>query len=399
MELSSSYDFVILGENPAALWAARHLLALEQKVLILPMGHDSGMNIMPLKALDVFGLRAEEGANRSAHPMQVLFQGHRFRLGRSMDELKEEFNFHFGKDSAGKLEIPNELLRGMNYFIHGSETGPALPESWSQLSARYLETIYFEEEKGWLNRRLLKKLSEAGAHVARQSQLKQIFLDRKTFVGVQLAGTSRMIAAKNAILGAHFDYLKGFMNEPVSESSRPIGWNFDLRFECSPEALPLGMSTRMIHVEKDAPVLEIVQERVGRFRLSTHLPLQDRTLERGEQRRLAERMLKVCESLIPDLEYNLKSVSPDIRDPERVETVALPALYPFQDLHQIPMERLSYGVGSALGFQCSVNGLYLVGHEANPRDGVWGSFQAANQAIEHIAKKDQKPELLRSKSL
>ena len=38
MDFLNHYDFVILGEHPAGLWAARHLLSLEKKVLILPLG-------------------------------------------------------------------------------------------------------------------------------------------------------------------------------------------------------------------------------------------------------------------------------------------------------------------------------------------------------------------------
>ncbi len=395
MELANDYDFVVLGEHPAGLWAARHFLSLDQKVLILPLGTHSGLNALPRKVAEDFGFSTLDFVNRDEDPIQLLIPGHRFKLGSSLDRLREEYHFHFGHDFSDH-ELPNsELLRGLLYVSKGSEPGPALPEDWKELAEQVLETVYFEKEPGYLTRIMMKKLAELGAHVAKPGQLKQIFLDRKAFVGVQLVGTSKMIAARNAFACSHFGYLKGFMNEAVDLQSKPMGWNFDIRFECSVDALPVGMSTRMIYIEKDAPILEIIQERPGSFRLRTALPLQDHALERGEERRLAERMLKVCERLIPDLEYNLKWVSPDLRDPERVEAVDLPALYPFQDLNRIPLDRLCYGVGSALGFQCPVSGLYVVSDESSPKSGIWGGYNAVLQALDAIAKKDQRPDFLR----
>ena len=131
----------------------------------------------------------------------------------------------------------------------------------------------------------------------------------------------------------------------------------------------------MIYIEEQAPVLEIFQERPGHFRLSTALPMRDSTLERGEQRRLAGRMLKVCESLIPDLEYNIKKIIPDLRDPERTEWTDLPALYPFLELKKIPSQILTFGSGTQPPPLSPLAGVWITHEEVSPKDGTWGSFR------------------------
>jgi len=185
-------------------------------------------------------------------------------------------------------------------------------------------------------------------------------------------------------VNTHLDYLNAFFSEPLPYSSRPLGWRFEIRFECSPEALPLGLTKRMIYVEGQAPILEIFQEKPGFFRLATTVPMHSYTLDRGEQRRLAARMLRVCETIIPDLEYNLKKVIPDLRDPDRSETVDLPALYPFQELKRIPSHILSFGSGAQSLPPNPMPGLWITHEEVNPKEAIWGAFEASRSALKAI---------------
>jgi hypothetical protein len=189
------------------------------------------------------------------------------------------------------------------------------------------------------------------------------------------------------------DHLRTMMSEDLDLRSRPSGWNFDIRFECAPDVIPPGLGTRMLVVEAGAPVLEILREGRGLFRLRITLPMNEMTLARDEQRRIAERMLAVCQKLIPDLEYNLRKVIPDVRDPERAETVDLPRLHPFDDLSRVPLERLVYDETSALPLETGVPNLFLIGEESLPSEGIHGGFEAAKKMFELVAKREQRPDL------
>ncbi len=382
----NEYDCVIIGEHPAGLWAAKHLLGLGMTVLIIPTGTYGGGNVLPKKVAQSFNLIA-----RSA--LQTVTPDRRIHLFSDPQELKDEYRFNYGTELSPTSPPHPDFFRGMGYWVRGAETGPLLPDQWSGIYQKFFETIYFDEPAGFLEETLLQDLEKAGAFVAKEGYLRQIFTDRKSVVGVQLANTSQMISVKTLFANTHFDFINQFINEPLPIKSQPIGWNFEISFECSTDFLPIGLTPRMIYVQKDAPVLEIFQEWLGRFRLKTTVPFQDFTLDRGNQQRLASRMLKVCEDLLPDLQYNLKRVTPDLRDPERAISVELPAIYPFQTLSKIPPALLTYGSGIGLGFQTSVQGLFLSSDEANPREGLWGAYEAVLKALEVWAKRDQKPEI------
>lgn len=390
--LSPEYDFVVLGEHPAGLWAAKHLLGLGQKVLIIPMGAHSGVNVIPRAAASTFQIPEREFVSRELNPIQVIADGRRVKVMPTFVEFQEEIQFNYGKKlQSNEGPVPN-LLRGLSYLVRGSETGPVFPDDWSFISSRLFDTVYFEKEKGWLVRTLLQDLRDLGASVTQTKNLRQVFVDKKMVVGIQLSGTSKMIPVKAALINAQFDLINQFFNEPLALHSSPISWNFEIQFECGLDFLPIGLTTRLIYVERDAPILDILHESPGKFRLKTTLPLNPESLDRGEQRRLAERMLKVAESLLPDLEYNIKKVVPDLRDPDRSMTVELPVLYPFQDLRRIPTELLNYASGSGFGFQTAHQNLYITQEEAYPRLGVWGGYQAAAQALEAYGKREQKLE-------
>ncbi len=395
MDFFSQYDFVIIGEHPAALWAARKLLRSDLRVLILPLGHHSGANVLPRQALGDFDWNPSAWPDRDGDPIQVLSPGHRFRVVSDDEERKEEFKFHFGKDPASNVMASPEFFRGLRCLQLGRDPGVAFDPGAAgmELLNQVNGTVYHDGESGWVTRRLLSRLEEWGAHVARPGQLRRIFLDRKNFVGVQLLGTSRMVAARYGILACQLDHLRSMMSEDLDLRSKPSGWTFDVRFECAPDVIPPGLGTRMLVVESGAPVLEVLREGKGQFRLRITLPMSESTLARDEQRRIAERMLAVCQKLIPDLEYNLRKVVPDVRDPERAETVDLPRLHPFDDLSRIPLERLVYDETSSLPLETGVPNLFLIGEESLPSAGIHGGFEVAKRMFDLLAKREQRPDL------
>jgi hypothetical protein len=395
MEFFAQYDFVVLGEHPAALWAARKLLLSDARVLILPLGTHSGSNVLPRSVLADFDWQLSSWPDRDRDPIQILTPGRRFRVVSDDEERKEEFRFHFGRDPFPGARTGGDFIRGLRCLELGRDPGevPDADPSGVDLLDRVNGTVYHDGESGWVVRKLLSRLQDWGAHVARPGQLRRIFLDRKNFVGVQLLGTSRMVAARYGILGSQVDHLRSMMSEEITLKSRPAGWTFDVRFECAPEVIPPGLGTRMLVIGSGAPVLEILREGRGQFRLRVTLPMQEAFLARDEQRRIAERMLAVCQKLIPDLEYNLRKVVPDVRDPERAETVDLPRLHPFDDLSRIPLDRLIYNESSMLPLETGVPNLFVVGEESLPAAGIHGGFEAAKKMFELLAKREQRPDL------
>jgi len=387
MEFSGPFDFVIFGEHPAGLWVAKRLLSLEKKVLVLPLGKDGGLNSVPRSVIQDFGWTEEFLKQDVADPVQILTRDRRFRVGRSLEELNEEYRFQFG-EAPGVNPSP-EILRGLAYLSRGADTGPCFSEDWESWCLRALDTVHLDHERGYLVKQMLHSLAESGAQIARPSQLKQIFIDKKSLVGVQLEGTSKIIPVNAGVIASHYDLVKSLMNDSGPSLSDPMGWTFDLGFECAPSSLPKGLSKRMLYLEPGAPVLEILHEIPGRFQLRTPLPFSDKSLNRSFQRRLCERMIQVCERIIPDLEYNLRRVSPNLRDPEKTETVDLPARFPFEDLHRVPLERVFYGAGRNLGFQSPFANLFIVSEESNPSLGLRGAYQAALQTFEALNKRDQ----------
>jgi hypothetical protein len=387
MEFSGEYDFVVLGEHPAGLWAALRLLQLERKVLVLPFGRDSGLNVLPKVVLRDFGWEGAEWLAAPADPIQILTPERRFRVGGTAAEVDAEYEFQFGT-LPGESPSP-EILRGLAYLARGSETGPVFSADWKLWVQRAIDAVYVEKEPGFLIRNMLRHLASLGAHVAKTGQLKQVFVDKKALVGVQLEGTSRMISTRSGLICSHYDFVKSHLNETLPALSEPIGWNLEMKFECAPSSRPSGLSRRMVYVETGAPVLEIIQPSPGYFNLRTPLPLSGFTMSRGYQRRLCERMIKVCERIIPDLEYNLRRVVPDLRDPEKTESVDLPMLYPFESVTEVPAGRLFFSASKSLGCLSPVQNLYIASEESYPRVGFRGAYQAAIQFFESLNKRDQ----------
>jgi hypothetical protein len=384
MNDSTDFDGVVFGESPAGLWLAKQLLAKGQKILVIATGTSGTQNALPRFAVEDLGLERFVKANRETNPIQILTPTRRVRLFQDDARLKAELEFQFGLPFSLGAAPNTSLLRGLAYWVRGNETAPVLQEEWQSLYARWFDTVYFDEPAGFLSQMLLGELEKSGATIVKPGSLRRIFIDRKAFVGVQLANTSKMISVQRAFLNTNLDFLNRFFNEPMSVRSSPLAWKFEMSFECDPASLPVGITDRMLYVEEGAPVLEIFQEKPGRFRLKTTLPLQDYSLDRGEQRRLAARMLKVCEGIFPDLEYNLRKVSPDLRDPDRAMGIDLPKLYPFQDLKSVPPQLLSYGVGGPTISPNPLPGVWITNEEVYPREDAMGGFEAAKAALKAI---------------
>ena len=391
-ELYQQYDFIILGEHLAALWGACHLLEKELKVLVIPFNVTPEKNFAPDFALTPLELPASAFASRDEDPIQIITPQKRFRLFSDPQKLSDEYLFVFGKKLEDLTSPESVFLRGLSFLHRGSETGPTVSEDWKTLLKNASSTLYFNQEPGWLRDQFFKKIRQLGGHVMAGERVQRIFIEKKTFTGVQLEGSSSMILGSQVLVGTHWDQVQNLCNETTSVRSAPIAWSFEIQVQVEKEAIPSGLTNCMIFVQDDAPIVEFFALEDGEFVLRTSLPYQEQFLERREQRKIAQRLFKLLGSLIPDLEYNLKRMSPNLRDPEKVESEDLPRIYPFQQLAEIPVSRLKYA-SPGLGAQSPIQNMWFAYEEAFPRLGEWGAYQAVSQAIQAWGKQAQKPDL------
>jgi len=394
-ELFSHYDFILIGDHPAALWGARLLLERGAKVLAVPMGTDRARALAPRFALESLDIPERDWPNREADPIQILTPDRRFRVLSSWEALQQECAFVDGSDPASFESLNPQFVRGLAYLDRGAETGPVSAADWKTISRRLNETVYFEKPASWLKERFLDQLRKLGGHVLPNGHLTRIFIERKTVVGIQVEGSSSMITASRVVAACNWTLIQRLIGETILPRSNPSGWIFEARFKVSKEAIPVGLTSHMLWVQAGSPVIEI--EAVndgglsGEFVLRTTLPFADHTLERIEQRKTSQRLLKVMEKIIPDLEYNLSRVYPDIRDPERTEQVDLVEMYPFHSLNQIPSSRLVYRA-PGLGHETAISGLGLAYEESDPQMGERGAYRSMQLLIQDWVKAMQQPD-------
>ncbi len=377
-----NFDCIVIGESPSGLWGARQLLAKGLRVFILPTGTSRVVQALPIKVASEFEVPERFWIDREQAPLQVITHDRRFRVFKNEESFRSEFQFNFGEPFSLTKSPPVEFLRGLCYWQRGWETGPLFPDDWPGVFNRLSETVYFDRSPGLVEQWMLNSLRKSGAVIATAEKLSQVFVDKNKVVGVQLSETSQMIPARSIWVNTHFDYVNGFLNEKLTIKSKPMGWMFQIRFECTTDFLPVGSTDRMVYVEADAPPLEIEQESAGKFLLKTMLPMDSSTLDRDFQWRLATRMLRVVEALFPDLSYNLKQVIPDLRDRDRASKVEFPLIYPFETIESIPSHLLCFGLDAGLGFQTPVQGLMVTNEEAFPRLGLWGGYEAIRRILE-----------------
>lgn len=385
MSVYPQYDFVIFGESPIALWAGLTLLKAGKRVIVFPMGTEGSFEGVPRVVAEDFGLDRKDYPNRKKDPIQIIYTNHRFRVGETREEFSQECRFHLGHELNPIEPLSGELVRGLEFLATGVDPVEAPSDSWSKVFDRVGQTLYFDQKRGWLTQQLLSCLQERGATVCAVRDLAHIFVEKGGLVGVQLLGSSKAISVKEAFVGIDWYSLEKKMSEKKSLRTMPVRWTYDIQFEIAEESIPIGLTSRMIVVERGAPLLQLFHRGAGRFILRSSLPFQEDSLDRGIQRKMALRMLKVCEKLIPDLNYNLKAVYPDLRNPEKAENQDLPELFPFQALSEIPVSLYRYDGGrSGIGKKAPYKGFYIASPEADPASGWIGALSATQKHLEAI---------------
>ena len=408
--LLNQYDFVVFGTHPAALWGAILLLERGLKVLVLPLLSEPSLDsdqsglVRKIELYDSHRfvpnfLIEQNGIHFSSSQVQefqILTPERRFRFYQQAELFQQEWDFVFGKNAANPLMIEKKILnkttyaiqRGLGFLVRGYESIPLLPEDFKFILSMRNAFFEIKENTPTLCEHLLAKIQGLGGHLDLRT-CQNIFVDKKSLVGVQLVGDSTMISTTHAIIGTSQNQVQKFLSEKQLLKSEPVGWKFEIKIEVSPEAVPLGVTSKMVFVEGDSTIVEMIQGRQGGFTLKTLMPMTEISLNREYQRKIAQRLLKLFSHYIPDLEYNLRSVYPDIRDPERAENVDLKIRYPFTHLDSIPNALLSFAI-PGLGHQSVIQGVYYANEEAYPIKGHWGAYQGMWLSLQDWAKKNQR---------
>lgn len=400
------FDFAVFGEHPAALWAAGLAADCGFKVMVVPLGYAPERSLIPR-----FVCESLQFEPQSIQEIQVVTSFRRCLLPKTIDQFSQEHRFQFGKDLDPVMGPDPEVLRGLLTLARGEETAPTVSLSWQEAYQQYQKSVFLKPGYTTLQQQMLSILKKKGVKVfgadSHQNELTHVFIEKRKLVGVQLKGQNGVVTIDQGVLAAPYECFRPLLNidgNPFEEGkpselkildsklrSRPLGWKFEVQLEVSPEAIPLGISERMVISQVEAPVVDIRQTRPGHFRLQVVLPYQDQSFDRAYQRRLAQRLVRLQQSMIPDLPYNLRSSVPDIRDPEAAERDELPRLYPFESVDEIPLELRVYG-HPGIGFKSPIEGLGIAQDESDPRFGEWGAYRAVQLLLSAWMKRSDKLE-------
>lgn len=265
---------------------------------------------------------------------------------------------------------------------------------------------------------LLKFATQAGADVSMNTVCQQIFIQNGRFIGVLPLGHGNMIGGTGAILGAPLIRARknmtfsggGRLFRRLKNPATPVGWKLSIALSIHVEALPPGISRRMLWQEAGAPPLEIEwvdpreyqQENPEQalFFIRTVLPYSAMSLNFREQRTMAARALKKVGQLCPFLEFHLRSIFPefgpglnsDVHNEGGANSTEkeFKAFYEFSSLEEIPSSLLCYG-GKGLGSESGLEGLFLASKESYPDLGSLGPIRAALEGVAWIAHRSGLP--------
>ncbi|OFZ20569.1 MAG: hypothetical protein A2X94_11130 [Bdellovibrionales bacterium GWB1_55_8] len=318
--------------------------------------------------------------------------------------------------AAGNGEF-DELCSGLWYGTTGEFAGePTLSDLLHALAIARTGASF----KGGMHayREFLIRIARrCGVHVA-QSECRRIFVERGRFVGVQVAQYGTMIGAGAGAFGCLLNtageqiVVDGRqVSKKLKNSPEPSGWKFSIALSVHSEAIPPGMSDRMIWQERGAPPLEIEVAAHGDYgirefetkliHLRTVLPFKDETLNPAYQIMIATRMLRQVLAVVPFIEYHVTRIYPDFRkahpsldsqiDSKRTESAEyqtavaeLKEAYPFSTLADIPMNLRCYS-GKGVGSRSGVEGLFVTSDEAYPQLGSLGGTVSAIEAVAWMA--------------
>ncbi|MCM2321787.1 MAG: hypothetical protein NDJ90_00830 [Oligoflexia bacterium] len=254
---------------------------------------------------------------------------------------------------------------------------------------------------------LLRLARRHGAVIPAKAECQRIFIENGTFAGVQMAQRGEMITVTGGAIGCALDRAEELMTQSGRPwhkprvQPRPVGWKFTVALMASPEAVPPGLTRRLVWQERGAPPLEVecvkpadygltARDSVVLF-LRTILPFTDESLAPAHLDQVAARMLRQVSEIIPFLEYHILRIYPDFRsDAEVLVGERMADVYGFASTQMIP-ENLRCYSGAGMGSRTGIEGLFVASGEAYPELGSLGGAVAAIEGVAWLAHRSGLP--------
>jgi len=387
--IENRYDAVITGPNLMGVWAALRMAESGQRVLLLGgesrckpfISTRNGQLIDFENRIILQELGHEDGARSiSEAQFQVVTQNSRIKVD-------------------GPATYDADSIRGLNYLYRGHDARLLLASEVDTAQALVSGLGVLPIGKFRLCETWMKRAESAGVTVLKTSSLSRVFLEKQHLVGIQVEGDGKMVSTRKLLVSSDLSSLAAQIHQTASSTSGkkkqlplPLGWKFSIGLSVREDAIPAGAPQSFLLASANAPTIEVEWSSPAVYGLSdsgqriiflrTALPLQQQTLDREYQRKIAQRLLAALARVFPFLEYNLIRMLPDVRDHEQAEQLDLPEAYPFQDVSRIPYELLIWPpVDTKQWVQSSI---WPIGPQVEEEAGVWASRALTKSFMEHV---------------
>lgn len=314
-------DFLFRGSHPAFFWAAALLKQKGMSVAILPEPALHAWEVFPREILSLIGLD-DLVCDRNQNPIQILTSHCRMGILQDLEGTLKDYELSVGERHSA------EILRGLSYYAKGSDYPAVYGESFQELIRSGHEMVYFENSPA-------------------EIQSKAVFHIKKIGVHVLLNSDDLPIAEQTVIL----------------DSSRAKIFRCKYEIEIPMDSLPVGASPRMLLVERNSPLIEMIH-RNGKLVLRTLLP---------EEESLPQKMLNAIQPYFRGYQWNMLNVM----------------VVPRQEFHLEWAEHLSNVDSSRLG-------TWLISPAINPE---WGERSLYVRISDLLRKKDKKKQLFEKTDL
>jgi len=303
-----------------------------------------------------------------------------------------------GFAESKKLEGFTEVMRALSHGIGGGNgaDAPLLSELLHILVAGRTGAS-FQGGVTAYREFLLRLAKRLGAHVPPKWECKRLFVEKGRLIGAQVAGRGNVVGVKGGVLGCSLDHAREYISfsgrrggRMLKYSPKSAGWRFTVALTVHAEAVPPGMSPRIVWQEEGAPALEAeivnpadygsAESGVKWIFMRAALAFDRETLKVGALRMTAARMLRQMTEIMPFLEYHIVRIYPDFRTDNKEISEA----YSYAALEYIP-DNMRFCDGKGIGSNTGVEGLFAVSGESYPALGSFGQTVAALESAAWIA--------------
>lgn len=312
---TSPVDFLFKGFHPAFFWASSLLVKKGKKVAILETQDGTQWTAFPKGILDELKLDHLK-SDRNLQPVQVLTSHSRFSIYD--DPVWTQDDFLFCTD--GKVHA--EWLRGLSYYSKGSDYPAVFGETAEDLLKAVQLVDYLDHPDSRVLKEAIQTLKKMGVFMIGQGQ-----------------------PVPDADQTFEIDYRQSRVFRSRHEFAHPL------------KTLPPGASSRMLFVEKNSPLIEMVhRDEWIYFNVLMSQEVDD----------WVEKVILAIDSYFPGVQWNTREIR----------------ITPQLDLHQ---EWMDTGKRSEI----HQHGLTRISPMINPDLGIKSLYVRVLQALKLITKKEQ----------